>query len=76
MGYSSYFRFDDDNKTKYVYSLNHPSYAKGLIHVELVGYKWERPIVRENRHSIEQLIGPIDHNSIVSIKNYCIDVIV
>ena len=23
MGYSSYFRFDDDNKTKYIYSLNH-----------------------------------------------------
>ena len=23
MGNSSYFRFDDDNKTKYIYSLNH-----------------------------------------------------
>ena len=23
MGSSSYFRFDDDNKIKYIYSLNH-----------------------------------------------------
>ena len=49
MGNSSYFRFDDDNKTKYVYSLNHHK-EMGKLKTHSPTYcimdKWENIHVR------------------------------